>query len=85
VFVADSVTVPVGAMVCPFGSFGAPVAPPTVTVTLSVLLELMLVGLGVTVIVGAAEPGVTAVQAFTTLATFSEPRPVARSKPVVAL
>ena len=53
---------------------------------LRVLVELMLLGLGVTVTVGVMlEPGAALVHALTTLAMFIEPRSAARSKPVVAL
>ena len=68
---AVNVTFPVGADP-PAGELA------TVTVTPSELLELMLDGEGETVTVSAALPTVLG-QALTTLATLSEPRPVAKS------
>jgi hypothetical protein len=75
--------VPVGVVVTP------DVPDATVTVIETELPAVTLVGEAVTVVVEIAEPpdesGVTAVQLLTKLATSSEPHPVARSYPVVAL
>jgi hypothetical protein len=67
----ESVTVPVG-VVPPDGELA------TVTVTARLWLEAMLFCPGATLTVVLPAPTV-AVQAFTTLATFSDPSPVARS------
>jgi hypothetical protein len=61
---------------------GVPPEPVTVTVTAVPCSVEKLVGLAVTVTVAAAIP--VAVHAFTTLATFIDPRPVALSNPAVA-
>jgi hypothetical protein len=66
------VTEPVGATAVPFV-----VGPATVTVTGRISLIGNVVGEGVTVTVAVEVPGATAVHAVTTLATLSEPRPVA--------
>jgi hypothetical protein len=73
----ESDTIPVG------------VVPPaselaTVTVTLSATFELMLADDGVTVTIAVPVP-TCETKEFTTFATFIDPRPVARSKPAVAL
>ena len=69
-----SVTVPVG----------VPDEPVTVPVTVRETFETMVLDAGTTVTVAVAVP-VAAVQPFTTFATFSDPRPVARSNPTVPL
>jgi hypothetical protein len=62
-----------------------PLEPLTVTGTLSDWFNGKLVCAGITVTVAVAVPVVAGVHAFTTLATFKEPSPVARSKPAPAL
>ena len=64
----DNVTDPVG----------VPLEPVTVTATLTLWFERMLLGVAVAATVAIAVP-VAANHAFTTLATFSEPSPVASS------
>ena len=64
---------------------GVPLAPVTATVTPKLTPVVMLLLAGVTVTVDVAEPVVSHTPAaFATLATLSDPRPVARSKPSVA-
>jgi hypothetical protein len=88
---AVEVNVPAVRMTVPVGTIAVPVdvtrvlGPATATVTGRISLTGTLVGTGVTVTVVAALPGDTAGHAFTTLATFSDPSPVASSYPVPAL
>jgi hypothetical protein len=80
---AGEVKVPVVRVTDPVGATAVPLevtfafAPATVTVTARISLIGNVVGEGVTVTVAVEVPGATAVHAFTTLATLSEPRPVA--------
>ena len=64
---------------------GVPFAPDTVTAIVVPCAVVMLDGFAVTVTVAGFVPLPVVGQAFTTFATFSEPRPDARSKPAVAL
>jgi hypothetical protein len=64
---------------------GVPVVLLTVTATLNPWETVMDVGVGVTVTVAVSVLVAGAVQPFTILATLREPRPVAGSKPAVAL
>jgi len=74
----DRVTVPVGGVVSPG------VELDTVTVTFRLWLDDTVFAAGVTVTVAAEVPKLAG-HAFTTLATFNDPRPEAWSYPVVAL